>query len=196
MKRLLLLIVLIWSLTGCGDAQEEASSDDSPETTEKATLEETSEKTSGETTEEVTEETVVVEEPIAAEEPVVVEAPPEAPSVPDPSPPQSAVSGTAEDCIPSCQGAAIRRGEVPLTAQEEANLRAQGILDPGSRRRKRRRPNPPTRTVPTIGHRAGRASVNAPTPRGEITRRYKPKRCANAGYSLSSANASLSHQRS
>lgn len=131
MKRLLLLIVLIWSLTGCGDAQEEASSDDSPETTEKATLEETSEKTSGETTEEVTEETVVVEEPIAAEEPVVVEAPPEAPSVPDPSPPQSAVSGTAEDCIPSCQGAAIRRGEVPLTAQEEANLRAQGILDPG-----------------------------------------------------------------
>ncbi len=37
---------------------------------------------------------------------------------------------TPSDCIPSCQGAAIRRGEVPLTAEEEANLRESGVLAP------------------------------------------------------------------
>lgn len=37
---------------------------------------------------------------------------------------------SARGCYPSCEGAAIRRGEVPLTEQEEKNLRDSGVLSP------------------------------------------------------------------
>ncbi len=46
------------------------------------------------------------------------------------NPTAAAQYATPSECIPSCQGAAIRRGEVPLTAEEEANLREAGVLAP------------------------------------------------------------------
>jgi hypothetical protein len=39
---------------------------------------------------------------------------------------------TSTESFPISQGEAIRRGEVPLTAEEEANLRAAGIIAPGT----------------------------------------------------------------
>lgn len=114
---------------GCGGE----APDEQP--TEEATTEETTaaETTAAKTTVEETflGETAPAAASLGEEEAVMPEANPEGSG--DPAAPEAvedSVSLTPEECYPSCQGAAIRRGEVPLTEQEEANLREQEILAP------------------------------------------------------------------
>lgn len=108
---------------GCGEAPDE-------QPTEETTTEETT--ASEATVEETTlEETTPNAASPGEEEAVTPEATPGGSGGPAaPEAVESSATLTPEECYPSCQGAAIRRGEVPLTAEEEANLREQEILAP------------------------------------------------------------------
>jgi hypothetical protein len=75
LKRLLLLVALVCSLTSCGGSQEETSSEEPSEPIQEATLEETTERTTEETTDEVPKESVAPGDPVVNEAAEIVVEP-------------------------------------------------------------------------------------------------------------------------
>lgn len=156
MIRLLIILGALAALlaTGCNTTGVIEPSDDAPAIIKEATATEAStDETSSETTEAEDANTQSVDAP--ARDTVTHDIHPV--SVPPPNPPPIKSSDAdeppdpandlipdrqsltqdeikeiakANGCYPSCEGAAIRRGEVPLTKQEEEYLRENGVLSP------------------------------------------------------------------